>query len=107
MMARDPDRRLPEHDEVIGDLERYQRGQAEAMTEARREHTTAVGMLPVEQARVVVAASVLFLLVGGVVLVRASTRRPDKDPVRPKVNVVDPQAANQALYVVRRRRRRT
>ena len=102
MMARDPDRRYQSMMEVIADLERYQRGQAEAMTEARREHTTAVGMLLSNKKGVVLAASVLFLLVGGVVLVASLYKTPDRDPVHPKVNVVDPQAANQALYVVRR-----
>src|SRR6185436_14504253 len=102
MMARDPDRRYQSMTEVIADLERYQRGQAEAMTEARREHTTAVGMLLSNKRGVVAAASLLFLLVGGVVLVASLYKTPDKDPVRPKINVVDPQAANQALYVVRR-----
>src|SRR5204862_5606192 len=69
MMARDPDRRYQTMGEVIGDLERYQRGQADATAEARWEHTTAVGMLLSNRRGVLLAASLLFLLVGGGALV--------------------------------------
>jgi pSer/pThr/pTyr-binding forkhead associated (FHA) protein len=102
MMARDPDRRYQSMTEVITDLERYQRGQADATAEARREHTTAVGMLLSNKKGMVLAASALFLLVGGVALVASLYKGNVTAVVKPKVNLVDPQAATQALYVIRR-----
>ena len=102
MMARDPDRRYQGMGEVITDLERYQRGQAEVLTEARREHTTAVGMMLSNRKAMVIAALALFALIGSAVLIASLYQKPDPEVGRPKVPVVDPQAATQALYVVRR-----
>ncbi len=96
MMARDPDRRYQSMVEVIADLERYQRGMADATAEARREHTTAVGMLLSNRRAMLLGACVLFLLVGGVVLIAAFSNR-DPIPVKPKTAAVDPRAAAEAL----------
>jgi len=102
MMARDPERRYQSMAEVTADLERYQRGQAEASAEARREHTTAIGLLMSNRASVGIAAGILLLIVGGIAAILMS--RSSEPPVtkKPKTDVVDPQAASQALYVVRR-----
>ncbi|HLY10229.1 MAG TPA: FHA domain-containing serine/threonine-protein kinase, partial [Planctomycetota bacterium] len=102
MMARDPDRRYQSMTEVITDLERYQRGQAEASAEARREHTTAVGMLLSNRTSMGIAAGALVVIVG-VVLAVVLTRQPEAAVGKvPKPAAIDPLAATQALYVVRR-----
>ncbi len=102
MMARDPERRYQSMTEVIVDLERYQRGQAEASAEARREHTTAIGLLMSNRASMGIAAGILLLIVGGIAAILL-TRAPEPTVVKPpKTNTVDPQAAAQALYVVRK-----
>ncbi|HEV3027296.1 MAG TPA: protein kinase, partial [Planctomycetota bacterium] len=102
MMARDPDRRYQSMTEVITDLERYQRGLAEAATEARREHSTAVGMLLSHRRTVGIAAGLLVVVVSGIVGL-VLLRQPDPGIVKPpKHATVDPGAATQALYVVRR-----
>jgi len=102
MMARDPDRRYQSMSEVITDLERYQRGLAEAATEARREHSTAVGMLMSNRTSVGIAAGLVLLVVGGIVAV-ILMRTPEPGVVKPTKNTTpDATAATQALYVVRR-----
>jgi serine/threonine-protein kinase len=101
MMARDPERRYQNMGEVIVDLERYQRGQADATAEARREHTTAVGMLLSDRRNVLIAASVLFLLIGGGALVAIFQKPAEPVVVRPTVKEIDPVAAAQALDLVK------
>lgn len=102
MMARDPDRRYQSMSEVIADLERYQRGLADLTAEARRDRTTSVGRLLGDKRKVSVGAAALLLIAGGIVAAVLLGKGSDPAVVRPKVPVVDPQAANQALYVVRR-----
>jgi serine/threonine-protein kinase len=103
MMVRDPEKRYQTMTEVVADLERYQRGQAEATAEARREHTTAVGMLLSNRTSMGVAAGLLVLIVGAVLALVLSRGPSDPGGTKTsKTNIVDPTAATQALYVVRR-----
>jgi serine/threonine-protein kinase len=101
MMARDPERRYQAMAEVIVDLERYQRGQADATAEARREHTTAVRLLMSSRRGVTVAASILFLLIGGGVLVAIFHKSTDPVTVKHPPKEADPVAAAQALDLVK------
>ena len=102
MMARDPERRYQTMTDVITDLERYQRGQAEATAEARREHTTAVGMLLSHRTSMGIVAGVLVLVLGGILAIVLS-RPADPAVSKPsKSSTIDPRAATDAFYVIRR-----
>ncbi|HZE98213.1 MAG TPA: FHA domain-containing serine/threonine-protein kinase, partial [Planctomycetota bacterium] len=102
MMSRDPDRRYQTMTEVIADLERYQRGLAEAETQARREQSTAVTMLLSNRTSMWIAAAVLLLIFGGIAAI-VFTRGPEPaEKKTAKNSAIDPQMANQALYVVRK-----
>jgi hypothetical protein len=86
MMARDPDRRYPSMAEVIPALERFQRGQADAAADARREHTTAVEMLVGNKKLLIGTLSLLIVLVLAAVT-GFMFFSGDPDPVKPPVPV--------------------
>jgi serine/threonine-protein kinase len=101
MMARDPERRYQTMAEVAADLERFQRGQADAAAEARREHSTAVEML-VGNKKLLVGAVVLLIVVvvGGVAGALWIKDHGNPAPGPHTTRAVDPERARQALEIV-------
>jgi serine/threonine-protein kinase len=101
MMARDPDRRYQKMEEVVQALEKYQRGQAEALSETRREGSTTIQTLVRNKKLLAGAVTMSLVILMGIVfglfsLFKEPARGPERRP-----RVADPERASQALWVVK------
>ncbi len=102
MMVRDPDRRYQTMGEVVRDLERFQRGHTTVGEDGHHEASRPVAKLVAGRGTLIGAAAAALLLAGGVAFFILSGSSDGDDPGPVPSPVVDPRAADQALFLATR-----